>query len=604
MKTCPRCNSDIKEEDIICPACGLDLTKPYEPGDAVHTEHVEPEKEETSTPQKPKKKAGKIILVPLITVAVIVAGLLIIGSVSMRKGTTVVSNNVTGRVIEQDFPGDSANLAISENIYDFTFTLAGDVYAIPCSLSKFTDRGWKISGTSTTTDEELAANETKALTIEKDGVRISVCAYNPWNENKKLGECKIYEITVNEDKTEFTYLNGCDIHTEPLKVIENAGPATDFFASDAKMVLDYVNPAGDNSKIHISRESGKACSTVVLTNRILFDVIYFDKLDPMQFTICGKTYTMPCSVEAMLNDGWKFTGNVTAEDSVPGHDKVGATLECNGEKVTVYLYNANGFAKPARYCRIGEITFDNKSIVTLFGEITGRITSEDVINFLGDANDVRSGNGSTTYYYYTDATTENGFTFTEKSDGTYFIKLKCAVMYDNETVSDRAKRPDFYDEYETPGTINKDSDPVSFAIAGDSYRLPTPVSEFVEDGWLIVASEGDVYGGAELSISLYKEGILLDCTVKNFSDSMLTPADCAIVGVRASSYNNAYIEIPGGAKIGMTKDEAATALGDMYTWSDMGQFSFAASDGGRITIFVDSSTGEVRSMLLERHNWQ
>jgi len=120
-------------------------------------------------------------------------------------------------------------------------------------------------------------------------------------------------------------------------------------------------------------------------------------------------------------------------------------------------------------------------------------------------------------------------------------------------------------EYSAPSELGNDLTSFNVEIEGNLYRLPAPVSAFLDNGWEITKKEVDTIAAnsnSSMSITITKNN--KNCTVGliNYSDEVQTVEACYVYNINSKFYNilgEALCDIdpvlPGGVTIGTSESE-------------------------------------------------
>lgn len=131
---------------------------------------------------------------------------------------------------------------------------------------------------------------------------------------------------------------------------------------------------------------------------------------------------------------------------------------------------------------------------------------------------------------------------------------------DETDKTDNAKRPKYLSDYSAPTKLSNDAFSYVFRLEGDLYKFPTPVSEFVKNGWEIskkvesVAAQQGVSGG----IYIKKNGIEIHCGIRNYSDVQVAPEDTMVTKMVIDDTSD--FELSGGIKLGMSESELLSKI--------------------------------------------
>ena len=124
--------------------------------------------------------------------------------------------------------------------------------------------------------------------------------------------------------------------------------------------------------------------------------------------------------------------------------------------------------------------------------------------------------------------------------------------------------------YSAPAELGSNLWSFNYEVGGDLYTLPTPVSEFIDNGWKIVENSGFVDGGGTSGITIQKGSEKMYAEIMNYDKSRMNPENCAVyrlnVGLDDSIYKS--FALPGNIKIGTSKEELEKVVPNDFTKAD------------------------------------
>ena len=86
-------------------------------------------------------------------------------------------------------------LELSDDLADFTVSIEGVVYQLPCGVDQLLNNGWH-EDTGREYTYEVAANKSVALELwNESGKSISIAVWNPGPDTKTYNECMIWKIS-------------------------------------------------------------------------------------------------------------------------------------------------------------------------------------------------------------------------------------------------------------------------------------------------------------------------------------------------------------------------------------------------------------------------
>ena len=364
------------------------------------------------------------------------------GSQAVGEETTETQNNDVTNTDTQN----TAAATMSDKLEDYTFTLDGEVYQLPCSYSTFADKGWRIYSSGYYEDTKLSGDSYDNIGLQKDKKIIDVYIINTSGNAKEIKDCNVGGISVyagSKDKPEFSIAKGIKVGDGEDKVREAFGSPTNSDSSDYANYLYYgendsrtviacdkgtddqddsyielknfVETSSDE-KSETSNEVPEYLSTYVAPTELGTDPT------SCNIEIEGKLYTLPATVNAFKENGWKISSQ---EESVASGRNLSSAikLEKDGKELEVNVTNFSDYQTKPENCAITSIVFysDDQKLpdVKLPGGITMKSTSDDLKKWAGDKFDYSKSGDYESYDYYKD---EKAITVTCKKT-IYYIRV-------------------------------------------------------------------------------------------------------------------------------------------------------------------------------------
>ena len=88
-------------------------------------------------------------------------------------------------------------LQISDDLYDFTFTLEGVIYQLPFAFTQLEENGWTISSSYYSSSTNIPGMDKESFSMVKDGKQIYVSAYNDTGNFITIKQSKVGGIEVD-----------------------------------------------------------------------------------------------------------------------------------------------------------------------------------------------------------------------------------------------------------------------------------------------------------------------------------------------------------------------------------------------------------------------
>ena len=285
------------------------------------------------------------------------------------------ANNETKEKKEQEKNSDTASeedIEMSDELYDFTFTLDGVVYQLPFDYSQLTANGWTISSTGYSEDYMMAANSYENIYFAKNGNKVMFEPINMSGNSKKLKDCKIGGIEVENndlvDTALFSIAKGINTESTLEEVTSAFGTASTTNKYDDYTVVRYekdnyiefsmycYNENTDYNQISMRNfESDESDETEVSADVPKYLSEYAapaelgDDFLSGNIEIAGKLYTLPAPVSEFLDDGWTIQSKSNGVGSM-NTDSV--TIEKDGKKLSLYIENLADYQTIPENCAV------------------------------------------------------------------------------------------------------------------------------------------------------------------------------------------------------------------------------------------------------------
>lgn len=132
-------------------------------------------------------------------------------------------------------------VSLSENLWDFEFSIGEDVWKLPQELSKWEEKGWSMEEKQ---EETMLDGETyiEGEILKKQGQEISVDFVNPEGEKKPLKECYVGGIFLEYQKEGPYYQLPAGImlgESSIIQVTEKFGTPTDEYEEKEDIYITY-----------------------------------------------------------------------------------------------------------------------------------------------------------------------------------------------------------------------------------------------------------------------------------------------------------------------------------------------------------------------------
>lgn len=296
-----------------------------------------------------------------------------------------------------------------------------------------------------------------------------------------------------------------------------------------------------------------------------------DDLYSFQVSINGTVYQFPMWYSDFEALGFEFCKEPT--DTLSSYQYTVAE-EWIKDKVSVYTTIANLSANTATYdkCIVGGIEFSkyyledsNWEIILPKGIQYGVSTTEDIIAAYGTPTSDYDGDlyykmtyeldyhESIDLYVYKDSGV------LEEIDIEHLIELEGADNSINSEV------PDVVKEYKAPTSVGNDFYSFNCELEGAYYTLPCPVSELLENGFVINKdnSAESIAAGSYDWVELRYNNQSFRAIARNYADYATTIENCFLTSIEAHNYGPTYnLVIPGGITLGSSEEDVLAAIKD------------------------------------------
>lgn len=323
---------------------------------------------------------------------------------------------------EESSREENEEAVMSDELFDFTFELDGDVYQLPCSYSCFTENGWTISSTGYSGDSTIPGNRYDSYYMAKDGHRITVYSYNLSGNTKSISECKVGGIQCwAYDGAVVTVAKGIGLSSAAEEIKEAFGmPNSNNTGDDYESLTYQVNEStynyvrfmcysnARNSYIEIKNfVADEGDNTVTNEER----PEYLDSYTAPEFSgndlvsavlnVEGDLYQLPAPVSTFVDNGWEITqqpGSVVSG----GSDSV--RVERDGKKLYLNIVNLAEYQTTVLNCAVYRISVssdDEIEIAVPAGEeeIAIGMTKEELEAVLTDEFECYEGTNRYSYSY-------------------------------------------------------------------------------------------------------------------------------------------------------------------------------------------------------------
>jgi hypothetical protein len=358
-------------------------------------------------------------------------------------------------------------------------------------------------------------------------------------------------------------------------------------------------------------DNAPSASPTVSLPPVKLPVEMSDELFDFTVDLGGTIVKIPCDYSTLEEAGWTIsTTGVTNKSKLSGCSSGAFSMIKDGKKITVTVYNESGHAMPVSACKVGELEWDGDfKEVKLAKGINVASTVDDILAAYGtpsNRND-QSDYVSLKYYSSKDATYGVSFMiYTDPEEAKYSyvsVRNDISTGVKTETSNDR---PEYLSKYTAPTALEADPFSEIISVDGDLYRLPAPLSEFLNNGWTIKQHSGAVPAGKGSSVILKKDDSTLTVNVMNYSELQVNAENCAVYGVDADDSDKVQVQVS-SLSFESTKAQVSGASDkfEYYEGASTESFSYYESKNRvySLRIYVNKSTGKVSQIIIRNENW-
>lgn len=253
---------------------------------------------------------------------------------------------------------ESEEVVMSDELFDFTFELDGDVYRLPCSYSCFTERGWTIATSGYNGDKLIGGKKYDSFYIARDGHQVRIYSYNMSGNAKSINDCKVGGIMLEADKEmSASIARGITPSSTAEEVKEAFGtPDEDNIVGDGEEIMTYRLGGSESKSVMFSCVEDNTSvysqpAYIKITNYVsgeedytetnekrpnyLSEYVSPDSLEEDIYSgvlsLDGDLYRMPIPVSSLIDNGWIITQQ-------PGSVVSGGTESVRAEREGKKLY--------------------------------------------------------------------------------------------------------------------------------------------------------------------------------------------------------------------------------------------------------------------------
>jgi len=337
-------------------------------------------------------------------------------------------------------------------------------------------------------------------------------------------------------------------------------------------------------------------------------------LDSRMISLNGVLYTLPIPFAELAANGWRELHERPHHTIAPGTSARFRILENGGQWINVSPFNFSETARPIDksyidFVSVGSIWEDYASELIFPGNITLGSTYEEVIAAYGTPN-------AREYDYEAPIPLETLIYFSGCIAIMLRIDKEAGLVWAMDIYCVKrnpapGQFPTAVTAYETPIELGDDWRTFIVRIDGDLYRLPAPITTFVENGWVYRAPHlfARINFGADgvEGLVLHRDNQIIRTTVRNYDNVIRTEEYGFVTRVELNftqSGSEIPIEFPGGITEQSTIEEITTIFGIPESIEDddgeIRVYKFGSVDA-HISMEINTNTGAIQRIVI-RHS--
>lgn len=302
-----------------------------------------------------------------------------------------------------------------------------------------------------------------------------------------------------------------------------------------------------------------------------------------QIEYAGNLIQLPMTYDDFTAMGWTLSKN-DSPDTMISTGSYGMATFNNGE-VSAYvdMINFGINEAPLSDCLVGGIKLDlawgdiDLSSLTVKlpgGIVMGTSNIEDIKAAYGEPSDTYEGDLYTKMTYQQDSY-QRAELYVYKEENTLLQvdlrNFKEPEDFDKGSVSTEV--PDIVSNYKAPTALGGDFMEPDVEFMGSLYRLPAPVSAFLDNGWVMkdVAEDAFLEGGGLEFIEMMKENQTARFSVYNLTENATSIENCFVTELSFGSYDPEILalKLSENITLGADKNELLTKASERgYLYDD------------------------------------
>lgn len=344
-----------------------------------------------------------------------------------------------------------------------------------------------------------------------------------------------------------------------------------------------------------------------------------DDLYSFQFSLDGKVYTLPCEFKELQDNGWEIEDYTEDFKLAPNQYSIGTYITKDGISLSTGFINFSKNEVTLDQCSIGEISIDEyledkHADFSIAKGIKVGSTREDVKAAFGEPTESYEGDSTDDYTYSTDIYVEAKITIDNKTDKVCGIDLENLTDTGNTASTESndsatAEMPEDMPSYSAPTELTDDLFSFNVKFGGNMYTLPAPISEFLNNGWVIASSDSNTVAAKDTlinGVNLRKENVTFEANVYNPSSQETALNNCYVTSLVTSADSGTIdILLPKNISLNSTGDDLEKAYKDVDCQKEDSNsyvyYTYGETYEHRIEIVVDKETGKIASIEMNNY---
>jgi len=153
-----------------------------------------------------------------------------------------------------------APTALSDDFFDYTVEIQGDLYQIYCPVQEFLDNGWKLTDNKST---DVAAHSMEAYSFSKDNQSLRLYVYNEDDYIQSYENCLVEQVSIScyNDTPDVTMTFSHDItfgmsRDDVEKILTDAGVNYELKEESSYSYITVDGPEGYSDGYYFSFSEG------------------------------------------------------------------------------------------------------------------------------------------------------------------------------------------------------------------------------------------------------------------------------------------------------------------------------------------------------------